>query len=55
MIYLGNFYKNSPISVAKLISIVIFPLIYVQEVLVLLYGDLSMNSYSVDSDEMMKQ
>ncbi len=51
MIYLGNFDKN--ITVAKLINIVIFPLIYVPEDLVLLYGDLSMNSYSVDSDEMI--
>jgi hypothetical protein len=52
MIYIG---KNRYISIAMLKNFVVFAFSYVPESFVLLYGNFCMNSYSVDSDEVMKR
>jgi hypothetical protein len=50
-----QFLKNSDISEEKSKNFVVFALTYVLEMLALLHGYFDMNSFSIDSDEAMKQ
>jgi hypothetical protein len=55
MIWIGNLKKRLSISVAKAKYFVVLPLSYVLESHALLYGNIFMTLYSVDSDEAMKR
>jgi hypothetical protein len=58
MIFIGNFNKNSYISVisaAKLKNFVVFAYTCMSRSQALFNGDFCMNLYFVDSDEAMKQ